>query len=244
MIDVRALNEEGIRQFGDYIDRLAGGAVEALPVQLLTDPRTSVAIRGQGKVDNRTFANRLDAAKYLSDALRNVDRQEVDTNHGLWTWLALFYFDQLCPPKLGGTREPGEKHRYILPKLDSDEHFRHYYRHLLAGPFRIYRLHGESARLLLHPPVYTHGDFSEQLASRMEFITNRGLIQAVHALYYDAGKDAPKRGATNRKKPGTLRRFIALIHQLDLTYDLYSLNGQQILRLLPNEFDTWRPATS
>ncbi|MBO3803984.1 MAG: hypothetical protein JTT11_08990 [Candidatus Brockarchaeota archaeon] len=242
MTDVRALNEEGIRQFGAYIDRLTGGAEESPPLFLLTDPATSLAVHGHGQVDKRNFMNRLEAARYLSGALKNVDRQEIDTNHGLWSWLALFYFDQLCPPLADGTRKPYEKYRYILPKLDSDEHFRHYYRHLLAGPFRIYRLHGPDARILLAPPVHKHGEFSEQLASRMEFITNKELIKAVNALYYDATKGTPKRGATTRNKPGTLRRFIAVIQHLELTYDLYSLNWQQILSLLPAEFDTWRTA--
>jgi len=41
--------------------------------------------------------------------------------------------------------------------------------------------------------------------------------------------------------PGTLYRFIDVIQQLDLTYDLYSMNGEEILGLLPPEFDRWRP---
>ena len=40
----------------------------------------------------------------------------------------------------------------------------------------------------------------------------------------DTKKDRPKRGAASTKrKPGTLRRFVDLIQQLDLTYDLYSM---------------------
>jgi len=40
--------------------------------------------------------------------------------------------------------------------------------------------------------------------------------------------------------PGTLYRFIDVVQQLGLTYDLYSMTGDQILQLLPSEFDRWR----
>ncbi|MFO7599969.1 MAG: hypothetical protein R6X27_09205 [Candidatus Desulfacyla sp.] len=43
-----------------------------------------------------------------------------------------------------------------------------------------------------------------------------------------------------KNAPGTLYRFIDVVQQLDLTYDLYSMTGEQILQLLPNEFDRWR----
>jgi hypothetical protein len=33
-----------------------------------------------------------------------------------------------------------------------------------------------------------------------------------------------------------------VVQQLDLTYDLYSMTGEQILQLLPGEFDRWRKA--
>jgi hypothetical protein len=43
-----------------------------------------------------------------------------------------------------------------------------------------------------------------------------------------------------KSSPGTLLRFIDIIQQLDLTYDLYSMSGEEILALLPPEFDKWK----
>jgi hypothetical protein len=86
------------------------------------------------------------------------------------------------------------------------------------------------------------GDIWEQLASRQEIITNLGILGTATLLYLDTKKDRPKRGAASTKrKPGTLRRFVDLIQQLDLTYDLYSMQPTEILGLLPAEFDGWRP---
>jgi len=160
----------------------------------------------------------------------------------LWNWLGLFYFNQLCQPSPNGTRKPGKNYRYLLPPVTSTDHFRHYYRHLLAGPYRVLRLHPEGARALLSNSVDEAGDFNEQVASRLELVTNRAFVGAIDALYFDSDKDKPKRGALNYKKPGTLRRLIDLHSQLDMTYDLYSLSTAQFLQLLPREFERWRDA--
>lgn len=159
---------------------------------------------------------------------------------GLWTWLSLFFFDQVCPAEGGGRRKPGELARHVL-----SQHAQKYYRHLLAGPNRLVQLHDVNARVFLYGPLPEHGDFSEQLASRMQFVSNRALIEAVDKLYFDPaanGAGRPKRGALTRTRAGNLRRLVSVIQQLDLTYDLYAMNSQQILDLLPDEFAKWKGA--
>jgi hypothetical protein len=110
--------------------------------------------------------------------------------------------------------------------------------------FRLHRDTPHQGRATLDGAVNTHGDFSEQLASRLELITNRGLVDAVDVLYFDARKGTPQRGATNRKRRGTLGRLVALVQQLDLTYDLYGLTSGEILALLPDEFSAWKSPPS
>jgi len=107
-------------------------------------------------------------------------------------------------------------------------------------------MHQTCARTFLHGPLDKHGDFSEQLASRMELISNRNLIEAVDRLYVSLRPEgaAPKRGATTRTRPGNLRRLIAIVQQFELTYDLYAMAASQILKLLPPEFDRWRRNSS
>ena len=156
---------------------------------------------------------------------------------GIWSWLALFYFDQLSPLDGEGQRRPREDYHYI-PSTDSGWHRD---RHLLAGPYKLFAMHRERARLLLHPPVHQHGAFVYQLGARRDLVTNKGLIEAIDLLYWDVRRKAPKRGATTETRPGNLRRLITVVQQLDFNWDLYGMRAEEILRLLPSEFDGWQP---
>ena len=245
MTEVRVLNENGIEDFKQYLLGLSTDASALPPFELLTDESTSSRLPEQAIVDDRRFATKMDVAKYLFDALKGVNRRHIDHNRGLWTWLALYYFNQLCPTRADGSRKPRREYAYILPKVDSGvEYYRTSYRHLLAGPYQIYRLYCDTdhqGRVLLHHPIGIHGEFPEQLASRMEYVTNRALIEAVDTLYFDKSRGRTKPGATNKDGPGVLRRLIPLLQQLDLTYDLYSLKeGSEIIALLPKEFDKYK----
>jgi hypothetical protein len=67
------------------------------------------------------------------------------------------------------------------------------------------------------------------------------VLEALNALYLDRAHGLPKRNAqTPSPQPGTLRRFVRVLQQLDVTYDVYGMSGEAILDLLPPEFDAWR----
>ena len=120
--------------------------------------------------------------------------------------------------------------------------YRRYYRHLLAGPYRMYRAHREApgdALILLGGPFGSHGEVVEQFASRLEIVTNRGLIQSLTTLYWDTPSKKLRRGAGG-KDAGSARRLADVLLQFDLTWDLYSLNSASLLGLLPKEFDKFR----
>ncbi|MBN2491779.1 MAG: hypothetical protein JXQ29_13110 [Planctomycetes bacterium] len=233
---VRALNAQGVSAFRAYLGRLRAGLAEAPPETLLTDPEQSEAVEGAGAVAPQRFRSRLEAAEHLGAALDGVSRAAIESHVGLWSWLSLYYFDQVCPPARDGSRKPGRDYRHIL-----DPDFRYAHRHLLAGPFGVYRLHGERAALLLCTRVHVENRFHHELASRQSFISNPAILEAAHRLY-EGRRRRPKRGAQGgRAEPGTLGRFIDVVQQLEVNYDLYSMDPEAILDLLPPEFDSWKP---
>mgnify|MGYP003460624014 CR=1 FL=1 len=87
--------------------------------------------------------------------------------------------------------------------------------------------------------VTQHGQFVYQLGYRRDLINNRGLVEAIDLLYWNARTKRPKRGATTESRPGNLRRLIAVLQQLELNYDLYGMSAREILTLLPDEFSAF-----
>jgi len=94
--------------------------------------------------------------------------------------------------------------------------------------------------LLLCTKVHVENHFHHELASRQVFLSNPAIIKAARLLYYDEKKRKPKRGAQDPERPGNLFRFVRVLQQLDLNYDLYGMDAHAILDLLPDEFDEWR----
>jgi hypothetical protein len=237
---VRRLNGAGIAQLTEFLDSHRTENPQGVPTGILTHPDTSEALGVNVEVEVRTFGTRFMAAQYLNDRFTAGGLQDVEQDCGLWAWLALFYFDELCPAGAGGRRRPGELARWV-PDVNN---YQRYYRHLLAGPYRIFRAHRDDPRramALLCGPLDRPGDIVEQLASRQEIVTNRGIMACATRLYIDPANNRPKRGAGS-KGAGSPRRLADVLNQFDVTWDLYSLSAEGLLGLLPREFDRFRPS--
>ena len=224
----------GSETFREYLAGLRDRGAAEPPRELLGDQRASEPFESDVRIDQRKFSTRLDAGRYFTELFKTLTGLEEDV--GLWSWLSLFYFDQVCPPKPDGTRSPGRDYRHVL-----EPGYPYGHRHLLAGPFLVYRLHGEEGKLLLCTRLTVENGFHHQIASRQALISNGAIIRALNLLYWDDRAEKPKRGAQANGARGTLLRFIDVIQQLDMNYDLYSMSAEAIVELLPSEFDEWKP---
>lgn len=232
---IGVFNEKGIDAFRHYLCILVDEPVLQPPWKHLTDPACCVRLSNDLEIDQMVFSTRLEAAQYLTEVLSRLQPSAVEQNIGLWSWLSLFYFDQVCPPDAFGNRNPGREYRHIL-----DKGYRNRHRHLLSGPYQAYRLYGKRAMLFLCTPLHKENKFHHELAGRQIFMSNPAIIDAAHELYMDKDADKPKPGAQAGGKPGTLRRFVNVVQQIDLTYDLYSMTSGDLISLLPSEFDVWK----
>lgn len=239
-MELARFNARGIERFREHLGEVRAGHRSDRPDEILSDHDACEVLPGNETVDpDRVFGTRLELAEYLSArlerALDGLDMEEA----GVWSWLSALYFDTVCPDTGEGNRKPGSDYRHV-PSGD----WRYFYRHLIRNPIRVYRLFLDdpsAAHIVLCQHPATPGEYVEQLTSRQERITNRGVIESANRLYLDPQKERPKRGmAPNWRKPGTLRRFVDVLDQLDLTYDLYSMSADDILGLLPSEFGSSR----
>jgi hypothetical protein len=236
MIALRAFTKDGIRRFEEYIDGMRIDPHAVRP-NLNIDPYSSEFHQHVELDEKKEFATRMEMADYLYECLSNagVERKSVVGvgTEGLWTWLAYLWFEQITDQ--GNRVLRGE--RYLC-----SSNWNRYYVHLIAGAYYLFSsaLGRDESRLFLCSPPYTLNDFNDHMACYQYIVGYRNIVDVAHRLYWDNRNGSPKRGAESIRNPGNIRRFSKVISQLELTYDVYSMEPDRILQLLPSEFDNWR----
>src|SRR5262245_20084822 len=122
---VRQFRESGIQAFRAFLVQARLDPTATIPLSLLEDDTHTDVVRTRLTVESRQFDKRGEAAKYLSDVLSPLPAASVAKNAGLWTWLSLFYFNEVCAYK-NGKRFITNDYSYVFEPSNS----RHYYRHL------------------------------------------------------------------------------------------------------------------
>ncbi len=234
---VRRLNNNGIDRFREYLADLRSDNTLPVPEYLLDNKETSVKIAGAPAVDRPGFATKRDAANFLVPRLESLDSPDTMNDSGLWNWLALYYFDDLCPPNSDGKRKPVADPHYILDPYNSKRR----YRHLLATPYLIAKAMPDYNRIFLNAVLSKHGDLVEQTMGRLYLIRLPAIREAIDRLYFDESEGKAKRGILPKKeKKGDLRNRLPIrIRQLRQTFDIAGLNCDQLLDLLGEEFQGW-----
>lgn len=232
----RRLNILGTQQFESFLQQLRNDPHTDAPREILTDPQTSAPLDAEVQAEPRRFHSRLEVAEHIARILKG-DSATLRNDAGFWNWLALNWFDELCP-QVNEQCVPGDVHRWIAD-LESP---RKACRHLLAGPFQIYWAHRDDsnrALSLLCGPIHQPGPLVATIASRPSLVTCHAVVGAATRLYYNSANGRNRPGLSG-KNPGSPKRFADVLSQLDLTWDLHSLTVEELLDLLPSEFDHFR----
>jgi hypothetical protein len=238
---IRRLNDHGLERFYRELLEIKDRAREDLSPELVTDPELTSVISLTECVP-RKFKSRWDVAGYLDDLILQGKLDDYARDAGFWAWLTVFHFDEICPKAADGSRPDLKSSTGVMRYYPQMTEWKRYYRHLLAGPWMIYRAHTEDPRRampLLATDVSSPGEAVEQIASRQEFVTSATIMEVVYRLYYDPKTTKLRRGSGRKERGGT-RRFVTVLQQFDMTYDLYSLAPDRLLQLLPKEFDEFR----
>ena len=236
---LRRLSDVGLERMGHFLDSFTADVSDNYSESILTDQTTSEALPVDVDIDrDRRFTHRFDAAAYLFERLsqlRTPVYQHLERDKGLWAWLALLWFNQLCLPDRNGILRPKERARWI-PVLDDA---RRYYRHLLLGPYLIYRMHAKTPDLteaVLSSELHVGtSEVFRTIIETQQFVTSASVVGLVGRLYFDSKRKRLIRGA-GTKGPGGVRRLGNVLTQLDRTFDLHSIRVDQLMSLLPQEF--------
>jgi hypothetical protein len=229
---IRRLNGRGRDAFRAWLE---GGGEGAPPLDLLDDPETSLPLHPATPRPTEVYERRYDLGVDLVNLLDDIEVAWLQIDAGLWDWLSLCLIDQICPPDGTGRRKLSKIAHYIL---EIDDHRRRY-RHLVRTAWALVQVHGTVAEYLLAGPLHVHSEIVEQLSAYHDVITCKPLIAAMGHLVWDKDNARLKRGFRGHG-PGSARRVQFIAKQFRLTYDLDSMRPEQILNLLPREFDRFR----
>lgn len=236
-MNIRRFNTPGLERFSAFLDELRRQPTLAVPREMLEDAGLSEGLEVDILIEPREFPRRFEAAEYLHSLLHGRNLREPERDAGLWAWLSLYFFDQVCPQGAGGGRKVRTNDSYV-PLVENRLRF---YRHLLLGPYLIRGLFDDPqvTAFLLTPPLHIATDEVYRLFVEGPLIQSDAAVYTAASLYWDAEKSIRKRG-TGVKDAGGMRRFVSVLQQFDRTIDLQSTFRDRVLGMLPREFDKFR----
>lgn len=243
---MRALTQDGIDMFRDWVLALAENPHAKIPSELLTDTHCSYQVVKSRELPAEIFEKKVQLAETLLPHVEELEGLGLsgDAWPGIWDAMSIFYFESICPKSTDGGWKPNRAEHYVY---DPGYTVRH--RHRIYGPITLFRHGRDNIRPFFAQAPSTLGDFEEQVGSRQELAGNAVALEVLKALYIKNGKNSILSGYTNRKKfdgfkkklpvPGSLRRFTVIYDQLKRTYDLAGITFDGFVELLPVEFQEW-----
>ena len=237
---IKRMTEIGKELFIQFLDSLKTPKPLDFPSELLNLSKYSEEIGGDTRwLDELELDNSLSTAKKLDEIVSHLDIPSAERDWGFWTWCSAYLFDRLCKRDGSGKLKPGELPVWIA----EPQNWQRYYRHYLASIWQVYAAHKDKEKelvVLLNGHVNTPGELWAQIAATQTLITNSSMIDAVYHLYWDKKETCRKRGAGGNSP----RRLTGVLKQFEKTYDFFAMTGNQIIDLLPSEFDRFKEIES
>lgn len=232
---IMRMTERGKLRFMEFLDSQKTDQPQAFPQEMLTPSDFAEVIGGDtAMLDSLDLEDSLATARGLDKIVSQLELASAERDWGFWTWCSAYLFNRLCK-KSGSRYKPGEIPIWVA----EPDNWRRYYRHYLASIWRVYASHHDKEEeivVLLTGHVNTPGELWAQIAATQTLITNPSMIDAIYHLYWNKEKQERKRGAGG-KSP---RRLTRVLRQFERTYDFMSMTGNQIVDLLPSEFDRFK----
>lgn len=242
---LKYFNTVGSEKFDDFLSRWNHGSAsldELEPIR--RDTMNITTFDNDIDFQFSRMPSKRELAKSVCDAFQKAGYRDLPLDPtprvlGMWSWLAALTFEVVR-----GRPNLGAKHYYVLT-VDTPRLWNRMLTHRLAGPARIYWLFRDrplDASLFLSGVAYQRSSDMNEFVTRKDFLLNRPLMTVANRLYYNPIGARAKRGrhGDSPNSGGTIPRFVAVMRQFQQTYDLESMTPDQILDLLPPEFDRWK----
>lgn len=233
---------------------------EHLPSFPLDDPNLTEPVEGSdgtplmvpSEIDVKTRRQLRDLV--LSAINGKMTIRDFIQDHGLQAWLACKWHQTLR--RHGGNKAAW--HSFETPRLIPTTGYSDYYRHCIGGIVAMHHAHeGENIDWLLDGVASVRADILEQIYSVPHLASSRDFMEVVNTLYHDpdatyyggtmkdvAGQNTGFKKSAGGNGAGSVRRLPVAYWQFYSTYRIDMMSAQQIISLLPPEFDKFKPEVS
>lgn len=233
---IRTFTERGLAEFKEYIHQ-GQLSITPPPKHLLLDERFAIEIGYARELEDKQFVTKFDMGIAVAVAVGKDNLQKLFADDQAWPWLSLFLSDSTMPKK-GDEWFLGASSRHVIEKIPGRYHDQSH-RHLVKGAVINVARFGTHARVLMDRPD-GQSKIEEQVMSRktgLQLSTSAPFITVLNKLYWNDENNAIRKGAKGGG-PGSIMRLIQVLNQFDRTYDIGSMNVDDIINLLPQgEFD-------
>ena len=232
---VRRLTAEGLQRAREFLAEMRERptAPSEPPSDILNDEHYSRPFQPEVWIERRSFRTRREAAEYLAPKLAPI-RHLVADHAGVWSWLGLYYFADTVRVKDGAVQlSPQDETFVVLGEKGGS--YRRPYHHYLWGSWRLYETQGEHAAFLLDQAITSYSRLAGRVFGSVRIFNSIGVIPLLLRLYTKNGRQ--KAGYTSG--PGNLEHLLRVLDQLERTYDVYGMQPEALLRVLPQEFQRW-----
>lgn len=253
-IEVRKLNHNGLKKIAEYCNdnyvsldqrKIIPKADQSKYFVLnlpsfpfdLDDPKFTEETDKKMTVDQIDISkikNRYDLGKYLHGRLNNNISNDELNGQGLWTWLALLYWDYIIRQDAWMPRMEAIVPLYPSqsPKNEIGANFQVNqsleYRHCVRGFYLFYDLWGSKCSVLASKKLNATGDGVETWGSRLFLRRHDVIIDTLYKIYAD--NDGLAKPSSFNKGFGSARRSVDCINGMLVTHNFSKINKASTLK--------------
>ncbi len=204
-----------------------------VPHALLFDPPFSAEVPNAPQVLSQPFESRRAAAAYFTPLLASARSRWFD-HYGMWSWLGMYFLRDNIRMRDGRVDLFSRDESYVIFSDESQSERRRYL-HYLWSAWQVAEVHPD-ATYILDRPLMDQSDIVDRVFSYPRLFNSVAIVQLILRLYADGTNSKPLSGRSR----GGLRHLIRVLDQLERTHDIYGMTLDQLLSLLPADFDRWK----
>ncbi len=207
-----------------------GGPIEP-PRELLYGDAYSAPFPGEIEVERRPFRTRREAAEYLAPLLEPVSHRAAD-DASMWSWLGMFYFADTVPVVDGEARLTSQDESFVVGSEGYSLYLN--WRHYLWSAYQIHEAYPDAV-FLLDRDLRARGYLQDHILPNQRIFNSVGGVALMLRLYTDGIRTKSR----IEDSSGGLLHFLRVLNQLERTHDVYGMEPDALLRVLPSEFRAW-----